>query len=262
MRDAAVPALEEHREMRAELFGDVVGVEDRRLGRQLQAGRAHHADVHPGDRQDRCAAERCCRHRMRGAFRDMAGQERLQMRLDADRADAGSAAAMRDAEGLVQVHVADVGADVARPRQADHGVEVGAVEIDLAAMLMHQRAHVAHAFLEDAVRRRIGDHQRGEVGRMLGRLRLEVVHVDVAGFLAGDDHDAHAGHAGAGRIGAMRGGGDQADVAVASPRDAWKRRIASSPAYSPWLPALGCSETPSKPVISASQRSSSSIMAR
>ena len=45
------------------------------------------------------------------------GRNGAQMRLDADRADARSAAAMRDAEGLVQVHVADVGADVAGPRQ-------------------------------------------------------------------------------------------------------------------------------------------------
>ena len=29
-----------------------------------------------------------------------------------------------------------------------------------------------------------------------------------------------------------------------SPRDACQARIASSPAYSPWLPALGCRLTP------------------
>ena len=43
-----------------------------------------------------------------------------------------------------------------------------------------------------------------------------------------------------------------------SPRALCQARIVSSPAYSPWLPALGCSEMASKPVISASQASSSS----
>jgi hypothetical protein len=45
----------------------------------------------------------------------MAGQVRRQMRLHADRAHARAAAAMGDAEGLVQVEVADIGADLAGP---------------------------------------------------------------------------------------------------------------------------------------------------
>ena len=56
------------------------------------------------------------------------------MRLDADRPHAGPAAAMRDAEGLVQVEVADVSADVPGPREADQCIHVGAVEVDLAAV--------------------------------------------------------------------------------------------------------------------------------
>jgi hypothetical protein len=43
----------------------------------------------------------------------MARQERREVRGHADRAHARAAAAVRDAEGLVQVQVADVGADVA-----------------------------------------------------------------------------------------------------------------------------------------------------
>ena len=56
------------------------------------------------------------------------GQEGGQMRLDADRAHAGAAAAVRDAEGLVQVHVADVGAELGGAGDADQRVEVGAVQ--------------------------------------------------------------------------------------------------------------------------------------
>ena len=42
------------------------------------------------------------------------GQERREMRADADRPDAGPAAAVRNAERLVQVEVRDVGAELAR----------------------------------------------------------------------------------------------------------------------------------------------------
>ena len=58
------------------------------------------------------------------------------MRLDADRPHAGAAAAMGNAEGLVQIHVADIGAEFAGPHEANLGIEIGAVEIDLAARCM------------------------------------------------------------------------------------------------------------------------------
>jgi hypothetical protein len=41
---------------------------------------------------------------------------------------------VRDAEGLVQIEVANVGAEVARPAQADEGVHVGAVQVDQPAL--------------------------------------------------------------------------------------------------------------------------------
>src|SRR4029450_1247859 len=48
------------------------------------------------------------------------------------RADARAAAAVRDAERLVQVEVRDVGAEPARPGQPDERVEVRAVDVHLA----------------------------------------------------------------------------------------------------------------------------------
>ena len=97
------------------------------------------------------------------------GHEGRQMGLEADRAHARSAAAVRDGEGLVQVHVADVGADEAGRGQADLGVEVGAVHVHLAAVGMDDGADVLHRFLEHAVGRRVGDHQAGQVRRVLFR---------------------------------------------------------------------------------------------
>ena len=136
------------------------------------------------------------------------------MRLDADRSHAGAAAAMRNAERLVQIEMADVGAVIAGPRQADLRVHVGAVEIDLAAMAVHDVADLADVLLEHAMRRGIGDHDGGEVFGVLLRLGAEIVDVDIAARVAGDHHHLHADHAGGGRIGAVRRGGDQADLAM------------------------------------------------
>ena len=45
-------------------------------------------------------------------------------------------------------------------------------------------------------------------------LARKIIDVDVASDVAGDHHDLHADHAGGGRIGAVRGGGDQAHLAM------------------------------------------------
>ena len=45
-------------------------------------------------------------------------------------------------------------------------------------------------------------------------LAREIVDVDIAARVAGHHHDFHAGHAGGGRIGAVRRGGDQAHIAM------------------------------------------------
>jgi hypothetical protein len=95
----------------------------------------------------------------------VAGQERREVRAHADRAHARAAAAVRDAERLVQVQVADVGADVAGAAQADLRVHVRAVHVHLPAVLVHDRADLADRLLEHAVGRRVGDHQRREVSR-------------------------------------------------------------------------------------------------
>ena len=84
------------------------------------------------------------------------------MRAHRHRPDARPAATVRDAERLVQVQMRDVGAESARTGQAHHRVEVRAVEVDLAAGVVHEGAHVGDVLLEDAVRGRVGDHERGE----------------------------------------------------------------------------------------------------
>ena len=160
------------------------------------------------------------RHRanaVRRAFiarRNLVRQELREMRADRHRTDARSAAAVRNAEGLVQVQVRDVAAELARRGQADHRVHVRAVHIHLAAVRVHDLADFAHVLLEHAVRGRIRDHDRRElVGVLLG-LRLQVFDIDVALRVARHHDHLHAGHLRRRRVRAVRRSGNQADVAM------------------------------------------------
>ena len=68
-----------------------------------------------------------------------------------------AATAVGDAEGLQQVEVAHVGAIGAGLGQAHLGIEVGAIEVDLTAVRMHQRADLGIPFEHPGGR--VGDHQ-------------------------------------------------------------------------------------------------------
>ena len=142
------------------------------------------------------------------------GQVRRQVGAHRDRADARAAAAVRDAEGLVQVEVRDVAAELARLGVAEQRVEVGAVDVDLAAVVVDDLAQVGDGVLVGAVRRRVGHHDRGQVVGVRLALGAQVVEVDrpVVGGL--DHHHPHAGHHRRRGVGAVRGGRDQADVAA------------------------------------------------
>ena len=113
--------------------------------------------------------------------------------------------------------------NVARLGHADQRVEVRAVEVDLAAELVHERADVADVLLEDAVRRRVGDHQRGEV---VARARATFAFRSSRSTLPSSSHSTTTTRMPAidraGRVGAVRGRRDQADVAAACrPGSAW-----------------------------------------
>ena len=85
------------------------------------------------------------------------------MSLDANRAHAWAAAAMRNAEGFVQVHMRHVRAYLGRLGNANLSVEIRAVHINLAAVVMNNLARLLHTFFVHAVCRRVGDHEGGEV---------------------------------------------------------------------------------------------------
>jgi hypothetical protein len=95
------------------------------------------------------------------------------------------------------------------------------------------------------VRRRIGDHDRGEVARDARRPSLEIGEVDVAVVVAATTTTRMPAICADAGIGAVRRRGDQADVAVRVAAARVVRLDHQQPAYSPCEPALGCSETAS-----------------
>jgi hypothetical protein len=220
--DQAGCAAIKNREIVLQAGGDVVGVEDGDFGGLGESVGAHHADIHPRDNQDGRAAPRrggdgaevLAALVVDGRDDDVTGEERREVRGDADGPHAGAAAAVRDAEGFVEVEVADVGTDVTGGREADLGVHVGAVHVNLAAERVDVGADVFDGGFENAVGGRVGDHRGGEILGVFVGLGLEVGDVDVAVGVAGDGDDRVSAHGGAGGIGAVGAGGDEADVAV------------------------------------------------
>ncbi|KAG1453607.1 hypothetical protein G6F57_015691 [Rhizopus arrhizus] len=127
---------------------------------------------------------------------------------------AGAAAAVRNAERLVQVQVGHVRTELARLGHADHRVHVGAVQVDLAASLVDQIADLGHGFFEHAVRGRVGHHDRGQAVAVLLGVEADVFDIDVAVGVGLGHHHLHAAHLRRGRVGAMRRVRNQADIAM------------------------------------------------
>src|SRR6185295_1099977 len=116
------------------------------------------------------------------------------MFLDRDRTHARTSTTMWDAEGLVQIEVADICTAFARLRKADHRIEVRAVKIDLTAGSMDDVANSTDRLLVDAMRRRISDHQGREAVRICVDLEAQVIDIDIASGVAIHGDDFHTRH--------------------------------------------------------------------
>ena len=105
---------------------------------------------------------------------------------------------------------------VAGPAEADLGVHVGAVHVDLAAVLVDDPADLLDVLLEHAVRGGVGDHQRGELVLVLPRPWPRRSSRSTLPLLVAGDRRRPCSPAitARGRVGAVRRDGDQADVAV------------------------------------------------
>ena len=137
---------------------------------------------------------------------DRSRQKIREPRRDPDRPRARSAAAMGRGEGLVQIVVHHVEAEIARPRDAGKRVHIGAVAVDEPAAVMHQAHDLLDVLLEQAERVGIGHHDAGD-GVVAGHShRLEI---DIAARIRGQLDRGKSGHGGGGRIGAVRRIGDE-----------------------------------------------------
>ena len=74
---------------------------------------------------------------------------------------------MRRGKRLVQVQVHHIHAEVARARHARQRVHVGAIHIQQRALRMQDFGDLRNLLLENTQRRRIRQHQRGNIGRHL-----------------------------------------------------------------------------------------------
>ena len=131
-----------------------------------------------------------------------------------DRAGPGPAAAVRLREGLVQVEVHDVEAHVARPRDAHHRVEVGAVVIQRRAHPVHDRRDLLDVLIEQPERVGVGEHQAGHVGVRLG---AQVVDVHAPRGVGRELHELEARHRHGRRVGPVGGVGREHLVALLAP---------------------------------------------
>ncbi len=225
--------------MRGQPLRHVVRVQDRDLGGPLEALRPHHRHVRPGDGQDAGAAEGGGRDRPQALRGDtghrVAGKEGGEVSRHRDRPHAGSTSPVRDAERLVQVQVADIGSHVGGAGEADLGVHVRAVHVDLAAPRVDDRAHLLDRLLEHPVGGGIGDHEHAQRVLVGLGLREEIRHLDVSLIVAGHCHHLEAGHHRARGIRAVGADRDQADVALALA----PARVPGPDAEQPCVLALG-----------------------
>ncbi len=133
-------------------------------------------------------------------------QERDQVALHRHGTGARAAAAVGRGKRLVQIQVHDVGAEIARTRDADQRVHVGAIHIELRALGMQDFGDARNVLFEDAQRVGICQHQRGDVFVDGARQFIHVHHAQRVGL---DVFHRIACHSGGCWIGAMGRIGDQ-----------------------------------------------------
>ncbi len=115
----------------------------------------------------------------------------------------------------MQVQVAHVGANLTRRAETNLGIHVGAVHVHLAAVGVHNLAHLLDLGLEHAKGARVRNHHGADLARVLCALGLKVRQVQVARLgVALDGQHAHARHSGRRGVRAVGGDGDDAEVAL------------------------------------------------
>ena len=109
-----------------------------------------------------------------GATTQWPGRWGIKMRHDRDGANTRTAATVGDAECLVEVQVANIDSEIARPTNPHQGVQIRAIHVKLPAVCVDDVCCRCNRRLKDAVGGGVGDHRARKIVRVGG------------GFLSGD----------------------------------------------------------------------------
>ena len=166
----------EHLKMILQSIGHIVGIENRYLCRLFKTDTTHHANIHPTNGQNTGAA--IGRGRYLGPstatplmlFR----KKGLKMRSYTDRTNPRTTATVRYTKGFMKIQVRHITPKLTRLTDADHGIEIGPINIYLTTMVMDNLANLCDALFEYAMGGWVGNHNRGKVFTMRGHFILQV----------------------------------------------------------------------------------------
>ena len=113
------------------------------------------------------------------------------MPLHRHRTGARTSAAVRSGKCFVQIQMHDVGAEIARTRDANQRVHVGAIHVELRALGVQDFRDARYLFFEHAQRIGICQHQRGDIFVDCARQFADIDHAQRVGL---DVFDSIAGH--------------------------------------------------------------------
>ena len=198
----------------------IVCIDDCHFGSLAQTALAEHLDVAVGDRQQHCATpgrRRNCGDTLlaTGLNQRVRGEELRQVCSHADRTNTGTTTTVRHCEGLVEVQVADVSADITRIGQTYLSVHICTVHIYLTTSVVHCVNDLADTAFEHTVSRGIGHHQTTQLAAILLGLSLQILDIDITVCIARYGHDLHTCHCSRCGVGTVSRCGDQHDVTVA-----------------------------------------------
>ncbi|MOA29251.1 hypothetical protein D3C78_1502550 [compost metagenome] len=126
-----------------------------------------------------------------------------EVRFNSDRPDSRATAAMRNTESFMEVQVRYITTKLTRCTQPDHGIHVRTINVNLTSVRVHDVADLTDALFKNPVRRRVSDHQSGELRTMFFGLYQKVIYVDVAANITSHNDNSHAGHLSRRRVRAM-----------------------------------------------------------
>src|SRR5258706_572948 len=107
----------------------------------------------------------------------MPRQEIGEMLAHADGSHARPSAAMRNAEGFVEVQMANVHAQLPGTAKADQGIQIRAIHIYLTAAPVNHVDYLAECLFKDAVRGRVRHHESSKTISIFPGLCFQIAQI-------------------------------------------------------------------------------------